>query len=187
MARQLKWATRLPELPKRVGGFPMETTRDLVACPLHPSPRCTAGAWDTLGSSAVNEATEHGNAAGVAPSRTSPHRDRGLGRWKGAQEGGCSLHALGAGPLQGCTTWPNPGETRGGWRGVRPDHEPGLLPARRGMQHFPPRSIKSELGAGAGSFQVNRRIRLGHGPRIPISREISSSHSPCFIQIGTKS
>lgn len=164
----------------------MEIMRDVVACPLHPAPTCVASAWDPSGSSAMNEAPERGKAADVASSHTSPHHDWGLGGWEGAQEGGCSLHPLGAGPPQGCTTWPSPGETGGGWRSVCPGHEPQFLPVRREMQHFSPWSIKPRLGLGAGSFQVNWRIRVGHRSRIPISREISSSHSPAFIQTGTK-
>lgn len=113
---------------------------------------------NTCDPSAVNEATEHGNAAGAASPHTSPHHHQG--GWKGTQGGACSLHPLGTGFPRGCTTWPSPGETGGGWRSVCPGHEPRFLPARREMQRFPPRSIEAKLGAGAGSFQVNRRIRL---------------------------
>lgn len=72
----------------------METMRDVVACPLHPAPTCMVS--DPSGSSAMNEAPEHGKAADVASSHTSPHHDWSLGGWEGAQEGGCSLHPPGS-------------------------------------------------------------------------------------------
>lgn len=107
MVRQLKWSPWLHELPKSVGGFPKETMMDVVACPLPRAPTNTAGAWDP---SAMNEATEHGNAQGGFFSHQSPPRPA----WEGAQGGGCSLHPLGAGHPLGTHSLAEPrGDTRG--------------------------------------------------------------------------
>lgn len=49
-----------------------KSIRDVAACPLHPTPTCTAGMEDPSGTSAMNEAPEPGNAVGAAASHTSP-------------------------------------------------------------------------------------------------------------------
>lgn len=155
----------------------------MVACPLHPILTCVASARNPSGSSAISKAAECRNAATAASSCTRPHHVQGLDVWKGAEERGFSLYSLGA---ETPPEMQKPGETQGGWRSVHPGREPLFLPVRCEMRHFPPWSIKPKLGTRASSFQENQQNRVGHRSRVPISQEISSSHSQGFIQIGTK-